>query len=612
MAPATRAQDCGTLSPTDEEYAFTRDVLAHMDVSALRNEGTTCIPLQAHVVCTSAGTDCMTQAELNRALAFVNYAFMPAGIEFFWKGPMETANNSDLFDYDESEDSEGGLTSLFTPATDAVNIYFPNSLGDLCGWAYYPPGPNVIVMSSTCALTGPAGTFPHEMGHYLGLYHTFEGTENGPASSNAENVARTGPQADCTVDGDLLCGTAADPRGNTNVECEYVDGEVDVFGVPYDPPLENIMSYYPCSSWNGFTDDQFTRTQQGLLLRLSYLNAPPMNVAAPGGLTATLDSLGAHLEWTDNADNELGYLIERSTTSATEGFRQVAYGSTAADDIDYNDHTLLSNTTYYFRVKTVNGDCNAYSNVDSVTTGIIYCTPFYLFICGSSPIDDVVLIGETSTLSNLNSGCSSNEYGNFTSMSTDVNAGGTYSLQVGPPDTVSYVLRYIQVWGDWNQDGDFNDVDETMLPTYSEMAPVFHGSLTIPVGAMGGSTRMRIRVWNQSSGGGITPCGQRLYGEGEDYTLVVNPLSTSSSDIRTEEGMALFPNPTTDLLQVSFSANLVPAGIEILDAQGRLLRTVAANGVQKLLLDVSELSPGVHVVRSRSRHVTSVRRFTKL
>lgn len=617
------AQWCAAPPPTAAQITFLRDTLARLDISHSRNDTPYCVPMQANVLRESNGTGGIDQADLNRTLTYVNRAFFAAGIEFFWKGPMNVANNSDYFDYDPAvgdNDNVNGLLGLFTPASDAINIYITNSLGgEICGFAYLPssvPSSNCIVMSRACALTGSTGTFPHEMGHYLGLLHTFQGTEYGPNYPSAENVARSGTQANCTTDGDLLCGTTADPNGDTDVECNYIGGGTDVHGVPYDPPLENTMSYYPCSSTitNGFTPDQFDRALQGLVQRMSYatysLDAPPQDVPPPSDLEATLDPLGVSLTWVDNATNELGYLIERSVISATEGFTPLAGGSTGPNDTDLFNSSVASYTTYYYRVKTVNGDCDTYSNVDSVTTGLIYCAPFYLFTCSASPIDDLSLGGENSAIENLDSGCSSDEYGDFTDLSATVYAGGTYPFHVAPPDTSSFVMMYIQAWGDWNQDGDFEDPNETLLASYSEMAPIFTGTITIPAEAMEGPTRIRIRVWNQSSGGLVHPCGQRLVGEGEDYTVHVQHLSTAALSPSPDRPMRLYYDPAQEALQVDLTGSL-PREIQLVDAHGRLLRTIAVQGVDRLMVDVHDLASGLYLLRGVDDRSTSCQRFIK-
>ncbi len=95
--------------------------------------------------------------------------------------------------------------------------------------------------------------------------------------------------------------------------------------------------------------------------------APATLPAAPSGLVATTASRSQiNLAWVDNANNETGYLVERST-SANSGFVQIAV--LGANATGYASTGLKSNRTYYFRVRARNGSGNsAYSNTASAKT----------------------------------------------------------------------------------------------------------------------------------------------------------------------------------------------------------------------------------------------------
>ncbi len=71
------------------------------------------------------------------------------------------------------------------------------------------------------------------------------------------------------------------------------------------------------------------------------------------------------LNWTDNANNESGFRIERSTGGA---FAQIA--AIAADLVSFTDTSVAASTEYLYRVRAYTGDGNsAYTNTDSATTG---------------------------------------------------------------------------------------------------------------------------------------------------------------------------------------------------------------------------------------------------
>lgn len=110
----------------------------------------------------------------------------------------------------------------------------------------------------------------HELGHIFSLDHTYQGTENLIGSTClAEPVSRTrlAPQFNesgnscihynsvgsagvtanpilCTVTGDLMCQTEADPRVPSDiVNCtDYVGGQTDAYGDVWTPPSTNFMT----------------------------------------------------------------------------------------------------------------------------------------------------------------------------------------------------------------------------------------------------------------------------------------------------------------------------------------------------------------------------------
>jgi hypothetical protein len=86
--------------------------------------------------------------------------------------------------------------------------------------------------------------------------------------------------------------------------------------------------------------------------------ANPTNLTATG-TTSNGGKLKINLAWTDNANNETGFLVERSLDKGT--FAQI--GSTAANVTSYSDTTAVSGTIYNYRVAAYNvGGNSGYSN----------------------------------------------------------------------------------------------------------------------------------------------------------------------------------------------------------------------------------------------------------
>jgi parallel beta-helix repeat protein len=100
------------------------------------------------------------------------------------------------------------------------------------------------------------------------------------------------------------------------------------------------------------------------------VTALPVTVAAPTNLTATAVS-GSQIDlaWADNADNETGFLIERSR----DGVHWLQVATVGPAITSFSNTGLSWGTKYYYRVRAINTDpspavYSAYSNVASATT----------------------------------------------------------------------------------------------------------------------------------------------------------------------------------------------------------------------------------------------------
>ncbi|MCU0327610.1 MAG: zinc-dependent metalloprotease [Chitinophagales bacterium] len=145
--------------------------------------------------------------------------------------------------------------------------------GGVAGYAYFPGASN-NVDGIVLAHNQVNWAFAHEVGHYFGLYHTFEDSDGSTCP----------PNNDCLLDGDRVCDTDPHilPTGcptNTN-SCT----NSSLIPVTY-----NYMNYSSCP--DRFTVGQRERTMYGLLLnRASLVNSlgvlPPTasnltNLASP-------------------------------------------------------------------------------------------------------------------------------------------------------------------------------------------------------------------------------------------------------------------------------------------------------------------------------------------
>jgi C1A family cysteine protease/predicted secreted protein len=120
--------------------------------------------------------------------------------------------------------------------------------------------------------------------------------------------------------------------------------------------------YYQVRAYNGAGDSAYSNTADATT---QALPAPP---AAPTGLAATAASSSQiNLTWTDNADNETGFKIERCTGAGCSDFAQIA--TVGAGVTSYSNTGLAASTSYSYRVRAYNaGGDSEYSNTASAVT----------------------------------------------------------------------------------------------------------------------------------------------------------------------------------------------------------------------------------------------------
>ncbi|MEA5459214.1 M43 family zinc metalloprotease [Arcicella sp. LKC2W] len=364
------SNDCASSTPSISVFNSNQTKIDQIRLSGVNDNGITYVPIRVNIIRRNDGTGGATLDIINRGLARTNALYINSNIQFYFCGTTPNYINNTTY-YDFTNTNEDALANS-NDVTNAINFYIVNSInvsgfGGACGYAYYPTtanpkATNRVFFDDDCV---DYSSFPHELGHYLNLIHTFD------RANGAELVTR-GVGANCTTAGDLLCDTPADPyglSGNNRSGCSYTGTAVDANNQTFSPLTNNIMSYYDVCR-TSFTTGQYNRAKDGLLLRLSpattvseryTLDCSGTILTAPSSVIATISGTNATITWTDNSTTEMGFIIERSTSSTT-GF--VAVGGVAPNVTTFTDNTVMTGTSYFYRVRASNTTDN-YSNVAS-------------------------------------------------------------------------------------------------------------------------------------------------------------------------------------------------------------------------------------------------------
>lgn len=288
-----------------------------------------------------------------------------------------------------------------------------------------------------------------------------------------------------------------------------------------------------------------------------------------------------------------------SIPSATYDLRYRINGTSTWNDvldITSNSYTLtgLSPSTMYdveVRSKCDTNTSSYSSTINFTTTMISYCSSN-----GQSTQDEYISYVMLNTINNSSSdGYTSTGYSDFTSISTDLDKNLTHTISVTKYWTGSVYAEAVAVWIDFNMDGDFNDPDENVLSSNASTTNPVSGTITIPSGALLGTTRMRVSLkYNALS----TPCESFQYGEVEDYTVNITDATLSNNIIK-DTDVYIYPNPFNNHVKIQLSEMLQGhnLNIRLMDLSGRLIKEISTiHQSYHVVKDIKSLDSGSYLL----------------
>jgi len=244
---------CGVRDLTHEEFtvaeADRHAKLRDMDANGQRRTSGATIPVHMHVITNSRGQGEIDDATIDAQIDVINAAYAPGNWKFTLASKDVTAND-DWYTVSPGTRAETDMKeTLRVGGADELNLYSANIGGGLLGWATFPKDyqsaplmDGVVILYSSfpggsAANYNEGDTVTHEAGHWMGLYHTFQG-----------GCREFGG-------GDGVSDTPAEKEANYGCPDE-VDSCPDDAG---SDPVHNFMDYVYDSCMFEFTSGQFSR-----------------------------------------------------------------------------------------------------------------------------------------------------------------------------------------------------------------------------------------------------------------------------------------------------------------------------------------------------------------
>lgn len=262
---------CSTRHVTDEERRLHDEEHARFRLNRLlsgqplsyRAIASVEIPVWVHVINRGTGLSNgdIPQTQIDAQINVLNAAYAGTAFRFVAAGVTRTTNATWYTMAPGSTAESQAKAALRRGGPGTLNLYSANPGGGLLGWATFPtdysrsPSRDGVVVLYTSVPGGTAAPYnlgdtgTHEVGHWLGLYHTFQGgctsTNDQVADTPAERSAAYG----CPVGRDSCTG-----KRYTGLD-----------------PITNFMDYTDDACMDRFSSAQITRMDE---LHAQYRSTP--------------------------------------------------------------------------------------------------------------------------------------------------------------------------------------------------------------------------------------------------------------------------------------------------------------------------------------------------
>jgi hypothetical protein len=252
---STPGRECGSpVKHASEVARIDAEVQRVASSRRLASNGVISIPVHVHVINKGAGLENgdVPDDQISAQIDVLNTAYGQAQMPFrFTLASTDRTTNERWFTVQPDKPEQDEMkAALRIGGPDELNLYFANIGPKLLGWATFPsdfqnaPSDDGVVILYTSVPGGSAAPFnlgqsaTHEVGHWLGLFHTFQGGCTDPNDQVADTPAERTPNfGGCTAKRDTCTGAA----------------------FPGSDPVHNYMDYSDDECMTEFTAGQITR-----------------------------------------------------------------------------------------------------------------------------------------------------------------------------------------------------------------------------------------------------------------------------------------------------------------------------------------------------------------
>ncbi|MCX7551876.1 M43 family zinc metalloprotease [Xanthomarina sp. F2636L] len=430
----------------------------------------------------------------------------------------------------------------------------------------------------------------HEVGHWLNVYHIWA------------NAGGNGNSYYCNLD-DSVADTP-NTKGNSLSDLDYFPGVGTVFNCSTKDNYTNMMDY-TSATYAMFTEGQKARMEAALNSSVADRN----NLWSVNNVLTTLYGC------TDGVDSDSDLIPDACDTCPNSYFNDSDEDG-ICDDLDA---------------------CNGFPdvNVDANPNAIDACDPLLPIINFNSETvlsydaseDNGVTInydqGATIHVSvngwkaiNLNYNITPNTILEFDFKSTI--DGETHYIGIDNDLQLDPILAY-KLYGTEivtptaNYNVDYDTYQDTDLFSYKHY--------TIPIGNLynGNASYLFFTAGNDTYsevwyGGYFYPGGGR-YNDATSFFRNVKLYESevlSTNEVRFESNISIYPNPTVNQVTISTVNGLKLQDIQILDARGKMIKTLSFNQSQKGIIYLNELSSGIYFIKIISNEGVSTKKIIKL